>query len=413
MRILIATDTFPVVSQTFIALHCASLVARGHEVRVLAAPGAGAAKGSLASEAKLLPLARLRGSVVSRAMRAASLLTPDLRGATLTRVVVSDILRGRAARHGLSTFPLAKAIADAPTFDIVHAHFGATTAQLARIQQAGYFTAPLVATFHGTDLNQQQSIENSKLYERVFRSASHMTVGSQHMAAHFAACGVPSERYSVIPMGIDLGGLQPVSRSDTSTAPLRIVSVGRLVECKGTEYAIRAFAEVQRMFPEVTLTIVGDGPLRDGLENLAKSLHVETQVKFRGALPHDEVLKEMQEADIYFQPGVVAADGSREGQGLTIAEAQALQLPVVTTRAGGIPESVDEGKSAFVVEPKDVPALVHHLSLLIRDPALRKQMGEHGREFVAQKFDQQVLTDQWIALYERLIASESATTRAN
>ncbi len=213
-------------------------------------------------------------------------------------------------------------------------------------------------------------------------------------------------------MGVDLSRFKTVALERRPRPGGRLITVGRLIECKGVEYAIRAIAILRNEWTDVTLDVVGEGPLRKDLEKLCVELNVSTAVKFHGALANDKVLVLLQESDIYVQPGIIASDGSREGQGIAVAEAQATGLPVVASRVGGIPEIVVEGESAYLVTPKDVSELVCQISLLVRDPELRERMGAAGQDFVAQSLDQKVLANRWIAIYNDVIAVPPQLTTA-
>jgi colanic acid/amylovoran biosynthesis glycosyltransferase len=410
VRILIATDTFPVVSQTFITLHCASLIARGHEVAVLARPGGDLEKCATHAPGidlgKLtISLPRLASSRLGRLTQSLARLPKTPRSLLLCRAALSDAARGRLPGHALTPFSQAALLDKLPRFDIVHAHFGMTAIQIAQLAEGDLLRSPFISTFHGSDLNLRGGLSTRERYDRVFRQATFLTVGSRHMAEHLVEAGIPEDRFEIVPMGIDLDRFVPLPNPPERIAEPRLATVGRLVEFKGIEYAIRTIARLQTDWPGITLDVLGDGPLRDQLVELSKELGVAEAVRFHGALPHVRIVDVLKQANIYIHPGIVASDGTREGQGVALAEAQALKLPIVTTRAGGIPESVAEGDSAFVVEPKDVDALARHVDLLIRDPQLRHRMGAAGRAFVEQHLDQRVLTDRWIALYERLVAA--------
>jgi colanic acid/amylovoran biosynthesis glycosyltransferase len=408
MRILVATKTFPAVTETFIILHCASLIARGHDVWILAARGH---DHNLRSELveqyhldrRLLAVCASAGPRAAKVVRGLVGLPRDRRSISLARIVISDYLQGRTMGDGGAALFQAVALGPQAQFDLVHAHFGGTAISIVQLAQAQFLRAPILVTFHGTDLNRKKRIGNRQLYARVFATADHFTVGTRHMAEHLHDCQIPLDRFDVIPMGIDLSRCVPSAKRADERSVIRLITTGRLVEFKGNEFAIRAVHRLRQQAVEVTLDIIGDGPLRQDLESLSRQLDVAAAIKFHGSIPHDRVLELLQQADIYVHPGIVARDGTREGQGLAVAEAQALQLPVVASRVGGIPEVVAEGESVFLVEPGDVPSLAERILVLAQDRPLRRRMGAAGRNFVMQNLDQQVLADRWIALYERIL----------
>ena len=412
MKILVVTDSFPAVSQTFVILHCVSLIARGHDVRILAAPGK---QPDLCSQLvrqhrlqdRLIELSPLTGSRATRAMNAVRRLPFRYRTVRLVGNVVYDYLRGRTLGNGLAAFGHAAALGSLPQFDLVHAHFGWSAVPIAQLQDAGFVLAPTVVTFHGTDLNRKQRVNNRQLYARVFRTVEHMTVGSRFMAEQLLECGIAPDKFDIIPMGIDLSLFNPVARTCREATQVRLVTVGRLIECKGITFAIRAVAQLHHKWPGLTLDVIGDGPLLDNLVKLSKRLGIAHVIRFHRSLAHNSVLEILQNSDIYLHPGIVADDGTCEGQGVAILEAEAMGLPIIASRVGGIPDMVEEGQSAFLIQQKDADELAHCIELLMTDPQLRSRMGESGRQFVIQNCDQEVLTDKWISLYDRLLASDN------
>lgn len=418
MRILIIARNFPAVSQTFVLLHVESLLRLGHDVTVMAAPGSASFQGTTTGQGNLaadcfMPIEYPRGSVGKRVCDLARRLPWEVRSMKLLSLVFADYIRGRSAGAAVAAIPLAGALRQRGEWDIVHVHFGNMALPVAQLCDAGYIHAPVVATFHGTDLNENRKVPKCQLFARVFKAIHLLTVGTEHMAAHLLECGISNKRYRIIPMGVDVSRFRPRTAERTIHSGGRLITVGRLVECKGVEYLIRAVGELRKVFPDVSLDVIGDGPLRRQLEELSVELEVSPAVKFHGAVGSDKVLELLQESDIYVQPGIIASDGSREGQGIVVAEAQAVGLPVVASRVGGIPEIVVEGESAFLVTPKDVSALTDQISLLIQNPALREQMGVAGRAFVEQGLSQEALAKEWVEVYERVIDSYSSSANTS
>ena len=103
---------------------------------------------------------------------------------------------------------------------------------------------------------------------------------------------------------------------------------------------------------------------------------------------------------------VTDSEGDQEGQGLVLQEAQAMGLPVVSTLHNGIPESVLDGQSAFLVPERDVEALAEKLSYLIEHPEVWPGMGQAGRTYVEEYFDLHKLNDQLVEIYQQLLNSE-------
>jgi glycosyltransferase involved in cell wall biosynthesis len=275
---------------------------------------------------------------------------------------------------------------------LLHAHFGVEGVYA--LPFARRLGIPLVTTFHGFDAT-KSSIELIKACKiswlnylarmaTLKRHGNCFIAVSKFIRERLIERGFPSNRIIVHYIGIDPNRFMPNEREDHGRT---ILTVGRLVEKKGTEYLIRAIAGIQRKVPDVRLEIVGDGPLRSSLEQLTTELGVSNLVVFRGTLSYDDIADVMKKASIFCLPSITAKDGDSEGMGLVLLEASASGKPVVGTLHGGIPEAVSDGENGFLVPERDVDALATCLILLLKNRQLRKQMGETGRKRIELDFD--------------------------
>jgi glycosyltransferase involved in cell wall biosynthesis len=157
---------------------------------------------------------------------------------------------------------------------------------------------------------------------------------------------------------------------------------------------LRAFARVQARYPEATLTIAHDGPCRPGLEQRAQELGLR-QVQFLGRVPHPKIRELYNEADIYLTtPNIDCMPGS-------LLECMASGLPIVATRAGGIPYIVSDRKTALLVDLDDDQAVAERCFELLENAALVEQLTDAGRKEVL-RYESGPVREQWLALYREL-----------
>ena len=182
--------------------------------------------------------------------------------------------------------------------------------------------------------------------------------------------------------------------------------VGRLVEKKGFEYGLRAFARVARSHPNLFLTMVGDGPRRRTLEHLTRSLGIGDRVVFTGVLSGHDVSERLRRSDILLAPSVTGRDGNREGSPMTVKEGSASQTVPVSTYHAGIPEIVEDGTTGFLVSERDVEGLAERLDRLVRDRTLRERMGRAARAKMEHEFDNRVQVDELERIYDRVAADK-------
>jgi colanic acid/amylovoran biosynthesis glycosyltransferase len=200
-------------------------------------------------------------------------------------------------------------------------------------------------------------------------------------------------------MGIDLSRFVFSERTQSFDGEFRLLTVARLVEVKGIEFALLAIASVKAKVPGIRYQIIGDGPLRNELEALTNRLNIADKVEFLGALPQEEVIKKLLLAHIFILPSIVTISGEEENQSVALAEAQASGLPVITTAIGGNAESVRGGESGLLVAPRNSEALASAVLWLADHPESWGRMGRAGRAHVETSFNHERLNDQLIDIY--------------
>jgi glycosyltransferase involved in cell wall biosynthesis len=188
------------------------------------------------------------------------------------------------------------------------------------------------------------------------------------------------DRIHVVRCGIDPKAFSPNHARNTAGGP-HLLCVGRLVQLKGQSLLIEAMAELVDRGVDARLTLVGDGPQRSKLEQLARRRNLEKRVRFAGAVGQDAIREIYHSADIFCLPSMA------EGLPVVLMEAMAVELPVVSTRIMGIPEIVEHGRTGLLVTPGRLDELTDALERLIADPGLRARLGRAGRDAVLAEFD--------------------------
>jgi glycosyltransferase involved in cell wall biosynthesis len=161
--------------------------------------------------------------------------------------------------------------------------------------------------------------------------------------------------------------------------------VGRLVEKKGCAFLLQAVAEVKRSFPSIQTVVIGDGPLRPSLEQLAAQLGISC--RFLGAQPDTAVREWQSVARVFCAPSVMATNGDSEGLGTVFAEAQAMGAPVVSFRHGGIPEIVLHGQTGLLAPEGDSKTLANYIRHFLEDERSWKECAAAGIAWTRTQFD--------------------------
>lgn len=271
---------------------------------------------------------------------------------------------------------------------LIHAHFGADGFRA--LSLAAKLGVPLIVTYHGSDatvlnlkhakapFGHRQYLRNREI---VKRRVSRIIAVSQFVKAKLLSQGFPEDKITVHYIGVDTERFRPAHYS----GPRHVLFVGRLVERKGLEYLIRGMECVQKSLPEVELVVIGDGPLRSSMEALAHSCL--RRYRFMGVQPPGVVRQQLGQSFVFVGPSVKVASGEEEAFGMVFAEAQSMEIPVVSFASGGIGEAVEHGKTGLLAPERDWKTLGRYIAEMIKDEPMRQNMGRAGRQRVLSLFD--------------------------
>ena len=273
--------------------------------------------------------------------------------------------------------------------DSVLAEFGPSG--VAVMEACQRLNLPLVVHFHGFDLSVRQVLKRyASAYALMFRKAGGLIAVSRAMQRKLIEMGAPPERVHYNPCGVNcelFGGASP------ATADPTVLTVGRFVEKKGPQLTLAAFARVLQLYPEARLRMIGDGPLLKACQKLSRDLAIEHAVTFLGSQPHHFVADEMRRARLFAQHSIEAPSGDSEGTPVSILEAGASGLPVVSTYHGGIPDVVIDNETGLLVKERDVAGMADQMLRLLRDPALAATIGRAARQRIRLHFSATLAID--------------------
>jgi colanic acid/amylovoran biosynthesis glycosyltransferase len=248
-----------------------------------------------------------------------------------------------------------------------------------------------------------------KLYKVLLGASERMICVSSDLRSKLIDIGASPDRIDVIYRGTDVDQFAWVDRSESDPSrPLRVLMVGRLVEKKGHRYAFEALAELVRRGVPVKLIVVGEGEDYSRILRLRGRLGLREHIEFAGSTNHAGVRAHMADADALLHCSITPANGDIEGIPNALVEAQAMGLPVIGTRHGGIVEAIRADQTGFLVPERDVASLVEALATLATDRARRLAMGRAARGFVVRDFNLKAQVSQHLDIYEKLAADRRA-----
>ncbi len=383
MRLLFVLDQWPELSETFVVNELQALRRLGHDVRVQAGQAPAHPNSEAPDDVDVHVLAhdeRARGvrDLLWLARRRPLACARDLAGRRRWR-------RAEWARPLRALAPGARRIIERDD-EHLHAHFAAGAA-LDAMRLAALTGRTFSVTAHAYDI----FLTPRNLREKLERAGAVFS-GCDYNVEYLRRT-VPRANLHKIVMGVDVLAFE-------RTAPLpqgrTVLAIGRLVEKKGFDVLLAAVAQL----PDVTLRIVGDGPLRAQLEAQAES--GDGRVALLGRRMPADVRAELEGADVLAMPCVVARDGDRDSMPVVVKEAMAMQLLVVASDEVGLPECVF-APWGFLAPPGDADALAAGLrAALALDPEQRRSAGAQARAWVRANTDVDAETARMAALIEGL-----------
>lgn len=268
-------------------------------------------------------------------------------------------------------------------FDHIHAHFIDRAVVVAMVI-GRLLDKPYSLTAHANNI----FVEKILIREKIANARFAVTVSQYNKAyllEHYP--GLDPDKIHILHPWVDVSRFTPPP-SRPAHQRLRILSIGRLVEKKGHGDLVRACYHLQQRGLDFECRIVGRGPLKSRLADQIAQSGLQDRVQLMGGQPQTEVMRLLASwADVFALPCVIARDGDRDGIPVSLAEAMAMELPIVSTDLVGIGELV-QPSAGRLVQPRDADALADALeSIHAAAPAARAEMGRQGRAIVEAKFN--------------------------
>lgn len=309
---------------------------------------------------------------------------------------------------GLNSFDAAhiRALSNRLPARVVHVHFGWLACRLLHTRPD--LGAPLVVSLYGSDVFRAQGAYRRSLCTLLRRDDITFVTTSEGLKQGAVELGAAPDRVHVIPVGIDTTALPAANavrerrKPRVTEAPLRLITVGRMIACKAPQDLPRIARALQDAGVPFEWIVVGDGPLMEDFRKSAERLGVRDRFVVKGSIPSADVQALLWESDLMVHNAVVAESGEREALGVVLMEAGAAGLPAVSCPIGGIPEIVRDGEGGVLVESGRPEAMAAAVADLAVRPEVRTAMGLAAMERVRRLFDSESLALRLEELYDHL-----------
>lgn len=408
MKIAMVVSQFPAIAETFVLNQITGLLDRGHEVDVFAVDGFGNLRNkyhadvdhyNLLSRTHACDFSGIASQRWVRAFQSIHFL--------LFYFQKHPIVGFRILKEGHAPFSIrfveAKPFLGRAAYDVVHCQFTELMPRVLSLRRFGLLKGRLVVSMRSYDISGFLKEKSKEISQSVFKGVDLFLPISEFLLKRLLKIGCPPDKATLLRSGIHLKKFSYAPKLRSAAQDLKLITVSRLVEIKGCEFAIRAVKRLLKNGRDVSLNIVGDGPLKNQLERLTESLDLKGRVSFLGAKTTEEVIELLRDFHVFVAPSVTATNGDQDGPPNTLKEAMAVGLPVISTRHGAIPEIVEDGISGFLVPERDEDAIAQKVEWLMEHPDHWEPLRCAGRARVEHDYDAERLNDKLVSIYRRLL----------
>ena len=279
---------------------------------------------------------------------------------------------------GLAIDRALQRVEDLGDFDGVLVH-GLVACGLSLQRWLPRIAAPAIVTLHGEDPYLEASAGAkpvARMLDELWQLPCTCALVGQSLRAYAQKLRVPAEKIAIIHNGTDMPPPEACPHDQNEKGDDRVLlSISRLIRWKGVQLNLRAMAELSKRRPDLNwrYQVIGDGPERPRLEQLAMSLGIHDRVSFLGQLDHEVAMAHLAKCDVFSLPSW------REPFGLVYLEAMARRRPVIGCRGAGAEEIARDGVDGRLVEPRDTASLAAALEELLCDPGAALIMGQAAR----------------------------------
>jgi glycosyltransferase involved in cell wall biosynthesis len=406
MRVLLVTGEFPVRSQSFIVAKALSLARSGLKVELIASrPGDLRAFADVMdrkpANLKVRYAVLVRNSLLSIIIALVKSIVAAVRfPMEATRLFA--LLHRRKRNWKLSVKQFLKLTPYLGcSADIIHFEFATKAVELEPLLDLVSFKK--VVSCRGTDVSILPLLDEKFAdgLNRVFQKADRVHCVSKEIQSRAMCYGLKPTKVFINHPAVDVDFFQPHRTHGTSREVPVVVSVGRLHWVKGYEYALQALHFLYKKAIPFRYLIVGDGPAEDAVRFAIWELNLTDVVEVYKNLPQKDVKEKLEEADVFLLTSV------SEGLSNTALEAMAMELPIVSSLAGGMAEAITDGIEGFLVKTRSPEMMAEKLELLLNDASLRARMGKAARQRVLRQFRLERQSACFVEEYSKLAGKSS------
>jgi colanic acid/amylovoran biosynthesis glycosyltransferase len=293
---------------------------------------------------------------------------------------------------------------------VLHGHFGQAGVALLEVKRRTRL--PMATAFYGADASElSRDPEWRGRYSELFAEGDVFLAEGPAMRQRLMALGCPAEKVVIQHLGVDLGSLPFVPRRLDSAGPIRILIASTFREKKGIPDALRAVSLLKARYPHIKVTLFGDSGPKEGDEREKQTImslvrELGEVVTWSGFVPHHVFRAALLNHHIFLSPSVTASSGDAEGGApVSLIEAHATGMPIVSTRHDDIPQIVIENETGLLSPERDVAALAENLACLIERAGDWERMGRAARAHIETHYEIRTQMARLEQIYARMLSA--------
>jgi glycosyltransferase involved in cell wall biosynthesis len=267
------------------------------------------------------------------------------------------------------------------------------------------YKTPYINTVHGEEFYLSKRYNTLFALKWLINNSFKTITNSTATKDSYSRLDLNEDKFQVIPFGVDINFFKPLNTPKNEEV-FQILSVGYLIERKGFKYLIKAVKKVLKEYNNVTLKIIGSGPLKNKLQYLITELKLVNQVKLIGNVSDNELLHLYNSSDLFILPSITDTQGNTEGLGVVLLEAMACELPVIGSKVGGIPDIIIDNETGLLVNEKDILELSMKIKYLIDNKELRQKLATNGLNRVNKKFSWNQVMNSYLNIYKKTLLTK-------
>jgi glycosyltransferase involved in cell wall biosynthesis len=291
---------------------------------------------------------------------------------------------------------------------LIQGHFGWTSYEVWGLVRRE--AKPFIVWLYGSDVFRKGWGREDRL-PFLFQTRIRFACSSNALRDEAIRLGCNPSKIKVIYPGIPIPNYS--GGRTAATAPLRIVSVGRLVDFKAPLGLVEMGRHLRGLGVQFEWNHIGDGPLRVAMEREIREAELEGAFTLHGEVSNSGLSREMAAAHLMIHNAQIAPNGGRESFGVVLAEAAAAGLPVVSCRVGGIPEVVIHRQTGFLVPAGEYRQAAAYAAKFVREPQLLREMGQRAHEHAKLNFNAEVQGRKLDSFYDEVLREEALPRNAS